>query len=126
MVLMRNCLQMQMLVSLPFEISISSVSYSDVVYIGVVHQKHKDLVLQAVDAGKSILCEKPIGVHAREAQELYSYAKSKGVFLMEATWSRFFPVYQHIRKVLDANELGDVKGVSANFGTTGLVSFDFN
>ena len=95
-------------------------------YIGVVHQKHKDVVFQAVDAGKPILCEKPIGVHTRESQELYNYAKSKGVFLMEATWSRFFPVYQHIRKVLDAKELGDLKGVGVNFGNPLLVSFDFD
>uniref|UniRef100_A0AC34FQF4 Gfo/Idh/MocA-like oxidoreductase N-terminal domain-containing protein n=1 Tax=Panagrolaimus sp. ES5 TaxID=591445 RepID=A0AC34FQF4_9BILA len=88
----------------------------DVVYVGVVHQKHKDVVFQAMDAGKPVLCEKPIGVHTRESRELYNYAKQRGVFLMEATWSRFFPVYQHIRKVLDSKEIGDLKGAGCNFG----------
>ena len=40
---------------------------------------------------------------------------------MEATWSRFFPVYQHIRKVLENKELGDLKGVGVNFGNPLLV-----
>jgi dihydrodiol dehydrogenase / D-xylose 1-dehydrogenase (NADP) len=87
----------------------------DVLYIGVVHQKHKDVVFQAIEAGKNILCEKPIGVNVKEATEMYEKAKEKNVFLMEATWSRFFPAYQHIRKVVKDSSLGKILGAGANF-----------
>uniref|UniRef100_A0AC35EVS3 Gfo/Idh/MocA-like oxidoreductase N-terminal domain-containing protein n=1 Tax=Panagrolaimus sp. PS1159 TaxID=55785 RepID=A0AC35EVS3_9BILA len=76
---------------------------------------HKDVVFQAIEAGKNILCEKPIGVNVKEAKEMYEKAKEKNVFLMEATWSRFFPAYQHIRKVVKDGSLGKILGAGANF-----------
>ena len=91
-------------------------------YVGVVHQEHKNVVLDALEAGKNVLCEKPIGVNAKEAKEMFEKAKEKNLFLMEATWSRFFPPYKHIRKIIHDGTLGKVIGAGANFSVPSLVS----
>uniref|UniRef100_A0AC34FD01 Gfo/Idh/MocA-like oxidoreductase N-terminal domain-containing protein n=1 Tax=Panagrolaimus sp. ES5 TaxID=591445 RepID=A0AC34FD01_9BILA len=83
---------------------------ANIVYIGVQHELHKKVVLQALDIGKNVLCEKPIGVNAKEAKEMYEKAKERNLFLMEATWSRCFPAYQEIRKIIKKGTLGKVLG----------------
>uniref|UniRef100_A0A8C4PYE3 Trans-1,2-dihydrobenzene-1,2-diol dehydrogenase n=1 Tax=Eptatretus burgeri TaxID=7764 RepID=A0A8C4PYE3_EPTBU len=66
----------------------------DVVYIGVIHPKHLSVGLQMLAGNKPVLCEKPFTMNACETQELINAAQSRGLFLMEAMWTRFFPVYQ--------------------------------
>jgi len=99
---------------------IFSDSNVDIVYIGVVNHKHHDVAMQAMDAGKHVLCEKPIGVNLGEAQEMYRKANEKGRFFMEATWSRFFPAYKKLRQVIESKELGEVVGCGATFCTKAL------
>jgi len=88
----------------------------DIVYIGVVNGFHKQMVLLALNNGKHVLCEKPIGVNADEVEEMVHLAKEKKLFLMEAYWSRFFPVYKLLRTELDKGSIGQPKLVQANFG----------
>jgi dihydrodiol dehydrogenase / D-xylose 1-dehydrogenase (NADP) len=57
----------------------------DIVYISTPHAVHKSCVLEAVAAGKHVLCEKPMAINAAEAEEMINAAKEKGVFLMEGT-----------------------------------------
>ena len=57
----------------------------DIVYVATVNHTHKPVVLQAVEAGKHVLCEKPLAVNVREAQEMIQYAREKQVFLMEVS-----------------------------------------
>ncbi len=63
----------------------------DVVYVATPHAHHHEIALAALTAGKHVLCEKALTVNAREASELVSLARAKGLFLMEAMWSRFLP-----------------------------------
>jgi dihydrodiol dehydrogenase / D-xylose 1-dehydrogenase (NADP) len=88
----------------------------DIVYIGVVNGFHKQMALLALNNGKHVLCEKPIGVNASEVEEMVNLAKEKKLFLMEAYWSRFFPVYKLIRTELDKGSIGQPKLVTATFG----------
>ncbi|XP_072281695.1 trans-1,2-dihydrobenzene-1,2-diol dehydrogenase-like [Pyxicephalus adspersus] len=88
----------------------------DVIYIGAIHPAHKNLGLMCMEKGKNVLCEKPLAMNLTEVNELISAARKHNVFLMEAFWSRFFPVYEHIRSVLNQKALGDVKVVQAEFG----------
>ena len=55
----------------------------NIVYIAVVNSAHKDLVLQALDHGKHVLCEKPMGVNAAEVEEMVQLARQRKLFLME-------------------------------------------
>ncbi len=63
----------------------------DAVYIPLVNNLHKEWSLRAFAAGKHVLCEKPLGMNAVEAEEMASAAESSGVRLMEAFMYRFQP-----------------------------------
>ncbi|XP_044137612.1 trans-1,2-dihydrobenzene-1,2-diol dehydrogenase-like [Bufo gargarizans] len=88
----------------------------DVVYVGAIHPFHRDLVLLFFNHGKNVLCEKPMAMNLTEVKELTSAARKHNVFLMEAFWSRFFPVYEQIRTLLHQKAIGEVKVVRAEFG----------
>ncbi|NP_001120637.1 dihydrodiol dehydrogenase (dimeric) [Xenopus tropicalis] len=89
----------------------------DVIYVGVLHTVHRDVVLMFLQNKKNVLCEKPLAMNSAEVQELTSAARAYNVFFMEALWSRFFPVYEQIRTLLSQNAIGDVKVVRAEFGS---------
>jgi len=90
----------------------------DVVYIGSINPQHLPLVKLSLNHGKHVLCEKPLGMNVKETKEMLELAKSKKLFLMEAIWSRFFPVYQELRKQIDSGSLGDILQVFVTFGQT--------
>lgn len=66
--------------------------------------------------GKHVLCEKPLTMNLKQTTELINFAKSKDLFLMEAIWSRCFPIYQAVKKSIKGGEIGDVKQVIVSFG----------
>ncbi|XP_075224440.1 trans-1,2-dihydrobenzene-1,2-diol dehydrogenase-like [Lycorma delicatula] len=88
----------------------------DVVYVGVINTQHLSVCKTMLESGKHILCEKPLCMNYKEAEKLIKIAKSKSLFLMEAVWSRFFPVYDKLRLSLEKEEIGDVVQLTANFG----------
>ncbi|KAG7463951.1 hypothetical protein MATL_G00182060 [Megalops atlanticus] len=80
----------------------------DVVYVGTIHPHHLTAGVLFMNAGKSVLCEKPMAMNGREVQELIATARKNDVFLMEAVWTRFFPVSLEIGRSLAQGEIGDV------------------
>lgn len=88
----------------------------EVAYIGTQHPQHKAAVLLCLTAGKAVLCEKPMGVNAAEVREMVAEARSRGLFFMEAIWTRFFPAVEALRSVLAQGTLGDLRVVRAEFG----------
>ena len=88
----------------------------DVVYIATPHTLHMDNTLLCVNAGKAVLCEKPLAVNARQASRMVEAAQSAGVFLMEAMWLRFFPLIKKLRQLLADQVIGPVEMFSADFG----------
>ncbi|KAL3992730.1 interleukin 2 receptor beta [Sarotherodon galilaeus] len=88
----------------------------DVVYIGVIHPYHLNTCLLFTNAKKNVLCEKPLAMNTKEVQQILASAKKNDVFLMEAVWTRFFPVSVEIRRLLAQGELGEVKMVRSEFG----------
>lgn len=89
----------------------------DIVYIGTPHSFHKQNCLDAIAAGKHVLCEKPLTVNARETEEVFAAARSKGVFLMEAMWTRFHPLMIDLRKQLfEKKVIGDFRRTFCDFG----------
>ncbi len=88
----------------------------DVVYVATPHAQHFDAVAMALEAGKPVLCEKPFTVNARQASELVALARDRGLFLMEAMWTRFLPHVVRLRELISAGAVGDVRVVSADLG----------
>jgi predicted dehydrogenase len=88
----------------------------DVVYVGTPHNLHHENTLMALGAGKHVLCEKPLAVNAGQAEEMVAAARRQGLFLMEAMWTRFVPVWADIKARLDAGEFGEIVSLQANFG----------
>ncbi len=88
----------------------------DVVYIGTPHTFHKENTLLCLEAGKAVLCEKPFAINVREAEEMIRVARARGLFLMEAMWTRFLPAFAKLRALLDAGAIGEVRMLTADFG----------
>ena len=68
----------------------------------------------ALNAGKHVLCEKAFTVNAAQAKILVETAKQKGLFLMEAVWTRFFPLSVQIREIIKNGGIGEVLRVVAD------------
>ncbi|XP_068959468.1 trans-1,2-dihydrobenzene-1,2-diol dehydrogenase isoform X1 [Petaurus breviceps papuanus] len=91
----------------------------DVVYVAVQHPQHLGAVLQCLAASKPVLCEKPLGVTAAEVREMVAAARARGLFLMEAIWTRFFPAAETLRSLLCQGALGELRVVRMDFGIDG-------
>uniref|UniRef100_A0A665X329 Trans-1,2-dihydrobenzene-1,2-diol dehydrogenase n=1 Tax=Echeneis naucrates TaxID=173247 RepID=A0A665X329_ECHNA len=93
---------------------------TDIVYLGVLHTEHWRVGLLFLKAGKNVLCEKPFAMNSRQVKDLVAAAKKNNVFLMEAIWSRCFPVHAEVRRLLAEEAVGEVKLVKAYFGSPQL------
>jgi predicted dehydrogenase len=87
-----------------------------VVYVATPHFCHAANTRLALDAGKAVLCEKPFTINAAEAHETIALARARKLFLMEAMWTRFFPLMTKLRDLLAADAIGDVRHLTADFG----------
>jgi predicted dehydrogenase len=85
----------------------------DAVYIPLHHSAHKEWALRAAAAGKHVLCEKPLGMNAAEAEAMGAGAEKAGVLLMEAFMYRFHPRPRDF-----VAGLRDAMYVNATFGFT--------
>lgn len=88
----------------------------DAVYIASPHAQHHELARPVIDAGVPVLIEKAFTLNADQARDLLGLARERGVFAMEAMWSRFLPPYDVLRQVLAAGLLGEVVEVVAEHG----------
>jgi predicted dehydrogenase len=87
----------------------------DAIYVATPHPFHKPNTLLCLEAGKPVLCEKPFALNAAEAAEMIAAARARGLFLMEAMWSRFLPHITRLRALLADGAIGEVRQVRADF-----------
>ncbi len=90
----------------------------DFVYIPLPNHLHLEWIKKAADAGKAILCEKPLGLNALEAKEAVQYCASRDIPLMEAFMYRFHPQWIRARDLAAAHELGEIRAVHSVFSYT--------
>lgn len=88
----------------------------DVVYIATPNTHHFQASLLALNAGKAVLCEKPLAMNASEARAIADLARARGLFCMEAMWTRFLPLYRHLDEVVEACGLGNPVALHAELG----------
>lgn len=91
----------------------------DVVYIGVHTRYHYENILRCLRAGKSVVCEKSLTINAAQAEEVISLAREKGLFLMEAMWSKCLPVYLQVKEWVQQGRIGAVRMFKGEFFTPG-------
>lgn len=93
----------------------------DIVYVASPHSHHYRHALLALRAGKNVLCEKAFTVNAKQVEHLIETARQNKVYLMEAVWTRFFPIVKILQQQLfDERVIGAVKRVKTD------LSIDFS
>lgn len=87
----------------------------DVIYIPLPNHLHKEWAIRAAEAGKHILCEKPLALNAHEAAEMAEAADKSGVLLSEAFMYRYHPRYAQIRDLIASGAIGEIRGIRSAF-----------
>ena len=87
----------------------------DAVYISLANHQHLEWVTKSLEAGKHVLCEKPLGLRATEVQEMMACAQRCEKSLVEAVWSRWHPRFTRIAEVVASGEIGRVISIDSQF-----------
>jgi predicted dehydrogenase len=87
----------------------------DAAYIAVPHSGHISAAMLMMEHGKHVLCEKPMAVNLREAEEMFACAARNGVLLMEAMWARLTPGTLKLLSLVNEGVLGEIRGVEGKF-----------
>ncbi|MBQ3080778.1 MAG: Gfo/Idh/MocA family oxidoreductase [Clostridia bacterium] len=88
----------------------------DAVYIATTQNFHKENVRMCLESGKHVLCEKAMFLTVSDAEEMFALAKEKGLFMMEAMWTRFLPQIQAAKKWIEDGKIGEIQSVSTVIG----------
>lgn len=87
----------------------------DVVYIPLPNSLHCEWVIKAAQNKKHILCEKPLGITAKEVEVMRDACNKNGVLLMEAFPYRHSPLTHKVKNLVDTGAIGKLKFIEANF-----------
>ena len=90
----------------------------EAVYIPLPNQLHYEWVMKAIEAGKNVLCEKPLAPTAEQVEELFEAAEKKGVLLMEAFAYLHTPYIAALKDEVNNKTFGDVRYIEAAFLTS--------
>ncbi len=88
----------------------------EIVYISTTHNHHKQWTIAALEAGKHVLCEKPMSISLADTYEMIKTAREHRRFLTEAIWTRYLPAYQRVKSIIERGDIGDIQLIQANFG----------
>ena len=88
----------------------------DAAYIAATTDAHATLTRLCISHGVPVLCEKAMFTSSTEAQEVFALAESKGVFTMEAMWSRLMPAHRKMKLLLEEGAIGEVCFAEASIG----------
>ena len=92
---------------------LSFLSFIDAVYIGNLVRDHKEWTIKAMEAGKAVLCEKPLTMSEVDTRAVVEASRRLQVLMIEGVWARFNPVYIRIRQILESGNIA--AAVQANF-----------
>jgi predicted dehydrogenase len=97
----------------------------DAVYVGLPNDAHLHWTLEALRAGKAVLCEKPLALNVDEVDQMIAVADATGALLVEASWYRWHPRTQQAERMLRSGTIGDVTSASAGFSFAGVPADNF-
>jgi predicted dehydrogenase len=87
----------------------------DAIYNPLPNDGHSPWSIKAMEAGKHVLCEKPVGMNALEAASMLEVSKRTGKTLMEGFMWRFHPQVTRAKEIVDSGVLGDIKLIRSGF-----------
>jgi predicted dehydrogenase/aryl-alcohol dehydrogenase-like predicted oxidoreductase len=88
----------------------------EAVYIATPHPQHVEWAVRAAEAGKHVLCEKPIAVSRPEAEAMFAAARKAGTFLGEAFMYRFTPLTERMIELVRTKAIGDLRRIRSSIG----------
>ncbi len=92
----------------------------EAVYISLPNSLHIPWSIKAMQAGKHVLCEKPLAMSAKEVGDAIEVSKSTGKLFMEASWNRWHPRTIAFKKLVSSGAIGDVISIRSGFTYDGL------
>jgi len=90
----------------------------DAVYISLSNSQHIEWVTKSLEAGKHVLCEKPLGLNAVETAAMFDSAASNGRLLIEAVWGRWHPRFARMVDLASSGAIGDIQHIESAFTFT--------
>jgi predicted dehydrogenase len=90
----------------------------DAVYISLSNSQHIEWVTKSLEAGKHVLCEKPLGLNAVETAAMFDVAARNGRLLIEAVWGRWHPRFARIVDLVTTGAIGEIEHIETAFTFT--------
>jgi predicted dehydrogenase len=90
----------------------------DAVYISLSNSQHIEWVTKSLEAGKHVLCEKPLGLNAVESAAMFDAAARNGRLLIEAVWGRWHPRFARMVQLVTTGAIGDIQHIETAFTFT--------
>jgi predicted dehydrogenase len=97
----------------------------DAVYISLANHQHCEWSIKALQAGKHVLCEKPIAMDAKEARLMADAAKENNRMLVEAVWTRWHPRFIRMVELVQNGAIGEIKAIDASFTFPGSLEGNY-
>ena len=91
----------------------------DIIYIASLNNNHYKHSVNAIKHSKAVLCEKPLAINESQVKDLLYLSNERGVFLMEALWTRFNPVFDQLLRWISEGQIGKIKYIHASFSFNG-------
>jgi len=90
----------------------------DAVYISLSNSQHLEWVTKSLEAGKQVLCEKPLGLNATETEAMFASAAASDRLLVEAVWGRWHPRFARMVAVIASGAIGSIEHIETAFTFT--------
>jgi predicted dehydrogenase len=90
----------------------------DAVYISLSNSQHLEWVTKSLEAGKHVLCEKPLGLNATETEAMFASAAASDRLLVEAVWGRWHPRFARMVAVIASGAIGSIEHIETAFTFT--------
>lgn len=87
----------------------------DAVYVSLANSQHREWVIAALQAGKHVLCEKPLGIDAADVYAMRVVAEQQQRHLIEASWIRWHPRFRRFTEIVTSGALGDITSIDSSF-----------
>ena len=87
----------------------------DAVYISLANSQHHEWVIRALQAGKNVLCEKPLAITAEQVLQMYAVAAEHERSLVEAVWVAWHPRFRRMVEVVNSGALGEITSIATRF-----------
>jgi predicted dehydrogenase len=97
----------------------------DAVYISLANHQHCEWSIKALQAGKHVLCEKPIAMDVKEATLMADAAKENNRMLVEAVWTRWHPRFIRMVELVHSGAIGEIKAIDASFTFPGSLEGNY-